>query len=266
MVQLYYSAPYTELDVQYKIENPVRILLAFGKVSVPAGQSVTTEITFSKEDMASYCDTYANADCTIWCWMLEGGDYTITLGKNSHEAWATETVSVADTIWYTGENIRQSDKDAQTGMNENGELLGYPAAAEADPDAAYVPVHNRFQDSTDYMHTEATILTRNDWAGTQPTTPESKELSQARLDRIIKFDIENDSLLGNNNSMISTDMQPVSKESNGLTLSDMRGLNFYDGTWDLLLNQLDYDSDELSNMLFNAAFTTRRWQAYQHRP
>lgn len=206
--------------------------------------------------MASYCDTYANADGTIGCWMLEGGDYTITLGKNSHEAWATETVSVAGTIWYSGENIRQSDKDAQTAMDENGELLGFPAVAEANPDAAYVPVRNRFQDSTDYMHSEATILTRNDWAGTQPTTPEPKGLSQARLDRIMKFDIENDSVLGNKSSMISTETQPASKESNGLTLSDMRGLSFYDGTWDLLLNQLDYDSDELSNMLFNAAFTT----------
>lgn len=256
VVQLYCTAPYTDLDKQYEIEKPVKILLAFDKVEVPAGQTVTAELSFSREDMASYCDTYDNGDGTTGSWMLEGGDYVITLGKNSHDAWATETISVAETIWYSGEQLRESDRNAQSAMDEQGQLLSYPAAAEADPEAAYTPVHNRFQDSTDYMHTEATILSRSDWNGTQPTEPEPKDLSQERLDRIMKFDIENDPILGNLNSKISTDVQPTSKEDNGLTLSDMRGLSFYDGAWDLLLDQLDYDSDELTNMLFNAAFTT----------
>lgn len=256
VVQLYYTAPYTDLDTQYEIEKATKNLLAFDKVAVAAGQSATVELTFNKEDMASYCYTYDNGDGTVGCWMLEEGDYTITLGKNSHEAWDTKTVNVASTVWYSGENLRQSDRDAQSAMDDEGNILNYPAAAEANPDAAYTPVHNRFQDATDYMHTDATILTRSDWTNTQPSVPETKALSEAYLNKILTFDYENDPVLGNNSSLISTDTQPASKQDNGLTLSDMRGLSFYDPTWDLLLDQLDYDSDDLSNMLFNSAFTT----------
>lgn len=261
VVQLYYTAPYTQMDTERRIEKATKNLLAFEKVAVKAGESQTVAITFNKEDMASYCYTYANADGTLGCWMLEGGDYTITLGKNSHEAWETRTVAVADTIWYSGMNLRRSDRDAQSAMDSEGNILDHPAAAEADPNAAYTPVHNRFQDATDYMLTEATILTRADWAGTQPQSPESKALSQARLDRLLTFDLENDPVLGNKNSAISTDVQPVSKQSNGLSLSDMRGRSFYDKDWDLLLDQLDYESEEVTNMLFNSAFTTGPIQA-----
>ena len=255
-VQLYYTAPYTSLDTQYEIEKATKNLLAFGKVEVAAGQSATVELTFNKEELASYCDTYDNGDGTTGCWMLEGGDYVLTLGKDSHNAWGTETVSVSETVWYSGEHIRKSDRDAQSAMDHDGNVLDYPAAAEREPDASYNPVHNRFQDATDYMHTDATILTRGDWANTQPTAPEAKALSEEYLNKIMTFDYENDPVLGNQNSLISTDVMPVSKADNGLTLSNMRGLSFYDETWDLLLDQLDYDSEELTNMLFNSAFTT----------
>ncbi|MBR2809817.1 MAG: glycoside hydrolase family 3 protein [Solobacterium sp.] len=256
VVQLYHTAPYTDLDQKYEIEKATKNLLAFDKVFVKAGSSETVTLVFNKEDMASYCDTYKNDDGSIGCWMLEEGDYTITLGKNSHDAWETHDIQIPQTIWYSGDNLRQSDRDAQSAMDEEGTVLNYPAAAEANPDAAYVSVHNRFQDATDYMHEEAALLTRADWKNTQPTAPQAKALSEERLNRLIHFDLENDPVLGNSSSLISTDVQPVSKQDNGLTLSDMRGLSFYDGTWDLLLNQLDYDSEEVTNLLFNSAFTT----------
>ena len=139
-------------------------------------------------------------------------------------------MSVSETVWYSGEHIRKSDRDAQSAMDHDGNVLDYPAAAEREPDASYNPVHNRFQDATDYMHTDATILTRGDWANTQPTAPEAKALSEEYLNKIMTFDYENDPVLGNQNSLISTDVMPVSKADNGLTLSNMRGLSFYDET------------------------------------
>ena len=35
-----------------------------------------------------------------------------------------------------------------------------------------------------------------------------------------------------------------------LTLSDMRGLDYYDPLWDELLDQIDYASDEINSALF----------------
>ena len=43
---------------------------------------------------------------------------------------------------------------------------------------------------------------------------------------------------------------PASNQKNGLTLSDMRGLSYYDEKWDTLLDQIDYSSSEMTQALF----------------
>ena len=40
---------------------------------------------------------------------------------------------------------------------------------------------------------------------------------------------------------------PESKQDNGLTLSNMRGISYYDAKWDELLDQIDYESDEIKD-------------------
>ena len=58
VVQLYYAAPYTQFDVDNKIEKPTANLIAFGKTAeIEPGKSDTVELSFTKEDMASYCYT-----------------------------------------------------------------------------------------------------------------------------------------------------------------------------------------------------------------
>lgn len=259
VVQIYYGAPYTELDVQNKIEKPTANLIAFDKTEILApGESEVLTLTFAKEDMASYCYIHENPNGTRGCYMLEAGDYEISLRENSHEVIDTQTTTIEDTIWYDGsddDHIRKSEKDAQDTAEENV--------------TEHIAATNEFENATTYMTdpevgNDVTILTRSDWENTQPTAP--TDLTRTASDKVIEWldysyttvdlgkgtwDDVNDPILGSNeNSKVYVAEMPKSKVDNGLTLSDMRGLDYSDPLWEDLLDQIDYDSDEITGALF----------------
>lgn len=225
-------------------------LVAFDKTSELApGASETVELTFTTDDMTSYCYTHANGDGTTGCYMLEAGDYIISLRGNSHDVIAQETVTQEETIWYDGsdeDHVRQTEKDAQSALDAEGNVLNTPA----NPDSTWVAATNQFQTSTDYMNTDSTILSRSDWANTQPKAAENhtKEISAAfatELGLENSFDVNTDPVLGNvEGSLIYATEQPVSNVDNGIVLSELRGLDYYDEKWDDLLDQIDWDGDQ----------------------
>lgn len=86
-----------------------------------------------------------NPDGTRGCYFLEAGDYRLTLGKNSHDAFDSVTIDVDKTVFYHADHPRQSERNAQQGENT-------------------VAATNHFDDVTAYMHEEGmTILSRADW-------------------------------------------------------------------------------------------------------
>lgn len=266
VIQIYYSAPYTAFDTQNKIEKSSVVLAAFDKTDeIAANGSKSYTLKFPVEDMASYCYTRNNQDGTSGAYVLEAGDYTISLRSDSHTVIDSETVTINDTEWFDNSNPRQSEKDAQSSMNDDGTVTGIPAKAEIDTSATFVAATNRFDEMNEYMSgSGVTIMSRTDFAGTFPTTPTVTEASDDILENLNRgkydlnpFDIENDPELGNNDSLISKTEKPVSKADNGLTLSSLRGLSYYDETWNDLLDQIDYGaSAELNKLMLSAAFKT----------
>jgi beta-glucosidase len=265
VLEVYYKAPYTSLDITNKIEKPTVNLIDFAKTSLlEPGAEEEIQITFAKEDMASYCYTHDNDDGTTGCYMLEGGDYEVSLRKNSHEAIATKTTNVSSTSWYTPDNPRQSEKDGQSALDNDGNPLGVPAKIQEDSSAKFVAAANQFEDSNTYMSkSSVTLLSRSDWKGTQPTRPESNVAAeQFVLDDVNhyspdNFDVNNDPNFGNvPGSLVYQKDAPTSKADNGLTVADMRGLDYYDKNWDSLLDQLDYSSDELKQLFYGGAYAT----------
>ena len=258
VVQLYYEAPYTEFDEEYSIEKAVKNLVAFDKVEVAAHGSETVTLTFPVEDMASYCYTRDNGDGTKGAYVLEEGDYKIYLGKNSHDDYGSASVTLNGTEWFDNSNPRQSEKDGQSLLDDQGEPLGIAANSEL----GFVAATNQFQDSSDYMTTHATILSRKNWTGTQPKAPEGKSFTapKAVCDAIdhysaSTFDYQNDPLLGNvEGSAVYQATAPTEKADNGLVLADMRGLDYYDDSRDLLLDQIDYSSDQIVALLYGGAY------------
>ena len=244
VIELYSTSPYTSLDEELGIEKPACQLVAFDKTSeLAAGEAEELTFTFSTDDLTSYAYAHENSDGTQGCYVLEAGDYVISLRENSHDVIAEATITFDETTWYDGsdnDHIRLSEKEAQSKLDDEG-------VPQVDETATFVAATNLFQDSSDYMNTDSTILSRADWAGTQPYTDEDKTISDQFTvdhDLFVTFDYATDPTYGNvEGSLVYAEEEPTSGADNGLTVSDMRGLDYDDEQWDLLLDQIDWDAD-----------------------
>lgn len=244
VAQLYFSAPYTELDAELGIEKPACSLVAFEKTEELApGASQMLELAFTWEDMASYSYRHENPDGSLGCYVLEAGDYVVSLRANSHDVLAEQTLTRAETLWYDGSDaahVRRSEREAQSRMELDGTVT-------VDESAQFTAATNRFQQSSDYMAVQSQVLTRADWAGTQPTYVEEKEIADEFAeghDLFVTFDPETDPTYGNvDGSLVYAAEAPTSGADNGLVLSDLRGAYFDDPRWDQLLDQIDWDAD-----------------------
>ena len=260
VVQLYGTAPYTELDAKERIEKPVCSLIAFAKTSLlDAGKSEEVTLTFSWDDLTSYAAYHDNGNGTTGCYMLEAGDYAISLRKDSHTVLDSKTLSRAETIWYDGSDdahIRQTEKDAQSILDNEGNPTGVPM------DGKFVAATNLFQISTDYMNANSTILTRTDWNGTQPKGVKEKAIDESFIPKLgleISFDPNTDPRFGNvEGSIVYTAEEPTSGADNGMQLSDLRGADYDDPRWEQLLDQIDFvkDKESIKGNLSGAGYLT----------
>ncbi len=196
VVEVYYNPPYTNGGIEKASAN----LIDFAKTDVlQPGESQTINVSFSEEDMASY-DTYGNG-----CYVLEAGDYEISINSDSHNAIASQTVSVADTVVYDENNARSTDDVAAT---------------------------NQFA----YAEGDVTYLSRADGFANYATATAAP--SNFTLAEDEKADFLNNSNYDPANYNNDSDEMPTTGAKNGMTLADMRGLSYDDEKWDTLLDQL----------------------------
>ena len=80
LAQLYVQQPYTDYDVENKVEKSAVMFLNSGKTEVPAGGTAEVTITVPTKYLASY--DYTNAKTYI----LDAGDYYFTAAAGAHEA------------------------------------------------------------------------------------------------------------------------------------------------------------------------------------
>ncbi|MCR5403029.1 MAG: glycoside hydrolase family 3 C-terminal domain-containing protein [Butyrivibrio sp.] len=197
VVQVYYNPPYTNGGIEKSAAN----LIAFEKTdSLKPGESDTVNISFTVEDMASY-DTYGEG-----CYVLDEGDYEISINADAHNKLATDTVNVPSRVVYNESNKRSTDMVAATNQ------FGF---AEGD----YFTYLSRADGFANYS--EATAA------------PKSYEMSDA--DKATYFNETNyDPTVYNNDS----DEMPVTGAKNGVKLADLRGVSYDDAKWDALLDEL----------------------------
>lgn len=223
VVELYYSAPYTKGG----IEKSAVVLGAFAKTGdLAPGASQTLTLAFKVEDMASY--DYKDEKAYV----LEAGDYTITVQSDSHTvAEGTEPMiyTVADTIVYDEKNPRSTDAVAAT--NQFDDVSG-----EFTDDAS----------QTDKIRN----MSRADFEGTFPTSPLGTDLmhaSDAARAGFAEYDVKA--------AAAASDAEmPATGKTSSLTLIDLRGLSYDDPKWDELLDSLTVD--QMTNMLLNGAYNS----------
>ena len=97
VVEVYYNPPYTNGGIEKSSAN----LIEFEKTNLlQPGESQTVTVTFSIEDMVSYDENNAKA------YVLEKGDYVISINSDSHTVLDQKTYTADDDVVYKEENKR----------------------------------------------------------------------------------------------------------------------------------------------------------------
>ena len=150
------------------------------------------------------------------CYVLDAGDYEIKLMNNAHDVIDSRTYTVKETVVYGEGNARSTDKTAAV---------------------------TRF---ADVQNGQITVYTsRSDWAG---TTPASRNDARTASEAVVKAFSEKAPYEVN-------DSDPaIIYADNGLTLTDMAGLDWNDPKWELLLQQLS--DEDMTAMILNGGWST----------
>lgn len=188
VVELYYTAPYTKGG----IEKSAVVLGQFAKTAVlQPGASETVTLTYPVKAMSSW-------DLKKAAYVLDAGDYIISLRENSHDVIDSKTLAI---------NAKTYERDEATNYE-------YSAL---------------FQDMTDYMNAYCTNLSRADFAGTFPSKPEPKTAASVGL-TFAQYDPAQ--------HVDPSDEMPTLGASNGIQLIDLRGKEKDDLLWEDLLDEL----------------------------
>ena len=194
------------------------VLAGFQKTKLlEPGESQALTISFAKEDMASY--DYTGVKAEGGSYVLEAGDYAINLQTDSHNVVDSRTVHVDADVIYNDANDGKRASDDETAVN-------------------------RFDDVS--YGDDVTYLSRADWAGTMPTERPAavKDATDEQIQALTSpAPLEN------------ADVEDiVTGKKNGLTLEDVRGLDYDDPKWNDLLDQVTLD--EMERLVGNAGWAT----------
>ena len=196
VVEVYYNPPYTNGGIEKSAVN----LVQFAKTGIlQPGASETLKISFSVEDMASFDDQNAKA------YVLEAGDYVISINKDSHNVIDSKTYTVPTTITYDENNKRSTDETAAVAL-------------------------------FDYAAGNVTYLSRADhFANYEAATAAPTDFEMSAEAKAGFYNHSNYDPTQFNNA---SDQMPTTGAKNGLKLVDLRGKDYDDPQWEKLLDQL----------------------------
>lgn len=214
VVEVYYNPPYTDGGIEKASKN----LAGFEKTKeLQPGESQKVTVKFDDDDMASYDYKGAKA------YVLEKGDYDISIQSDSHHVINHKAITVKDTVTYDSDsNTHNGDKTVAT--NQFDDVAG---------DVTYLSRADHFAN-----YKEATAAPTN-----FKMSDKAKETfyNNSNYDPK-KFDKDSDKM-------------PTTGAKNGLKLSDMYGKDYDDADWDKLLDQLTFD--DMDNLIANGGYGTQ---------
>jgi beta-glucosidase len=231
VVQVYLQKPYTDYDKDpsHLVEKSAVELVGFAKVSLKSGQDKTVTVEVEKERFKSY-DTYGKGT-----YILENGDYYLTVADNAHDA-------VNNILVEQGNTVEGKSYDDAHAMTYKATVRSATASDGVDAETyAYsdvnegVKIENQF-DFSDINRYEGkgsnsvTYVSRSNWAGTFPTQSAALSLTDKMAE-----DLKSYKALQEDGSQM-----PSYEEENGLQIAMLRGLAYNDPVWDDLLDQMSF--------------------------
>lgn len=220
VVEVYFTPPYINGGIEKASVN----LIEFGKTQIlEPGTSETISFEIPKEELASYDSTgikTANGG-----YVLEAGEYQVSVRANSHEVLDSEVFRVAEDVDYSQEG-RASDHTAAV---------------------------NQFQD---YSMGTVTYLSRADHFANMETALAAPTEDMYVMDEETRQNITDMSVAFYDPTKYDdpADEMPVTGADNGIKLAEMTGKDYDDPQWEALLDQLTVD--EMFNLVNLGGFQT----------
>ena len=251
VVELYAQSPYTDYDRANGVEKPAVELVGYAKTKLlEPGESQELTVTFDESQLAAYDHNAART------WILDAGTYYVTAAHNAHDA--ANNVLTAKGASVAG---NKSLADTYVPANTDVDVTTY-----ATDSLTGVAVTNHLDDAAG----DVTYLTRADWEGTfpthdgEPTSQVSTWGNEINGEDGVSYTygkVASSDLLAKLDSTDSGNPDVKAWEGgltygadNGLSLIDLRGLDYTDPLWDKLLDQLTPEDYNL--MISRAGYGT----------
>lgn len=219
-VELYASVPYTAYDKTNLIEKSAVQLLDYEKVEVKKGETEEVTLVADLSDLASYDSKVAKT------YILDEGDYYFSIGNGSHEAMNNILAAQGKTVNDGMDKAGNAD-NVKTWHHNSLDTNSFSTSANG------TKITNQLDnaDLNYYMQDKVTYLTRQDWDGTFP----ARMRLEANAEMIKQ--------LRNRTYEISTDDRVNTKwgvdhGDEQITLASLKGADFDDPLWDVLLEQI----------------------------
>lgn len=232
VVQLYVNTPYTQYDIDNKVEKPSVKLVGFEKTDTlePGGEQTLT-VSARLELVASYDYTKAKT------YILDSGTYYFAVGNGAHDA--------------MNNVLAAKGKTTADGMDYNGDtaqVKTYEKTGEVDTETCSVSDHSDTKitntlDSANinyYDGQDVTYLSRNDWSGTwsdgadglTATAEMIEDFAIGASDQETEATITADDIV----SGVSYDSDATS-----WTFKDLYGKEYDDPIWEELISQMSLE-------------------------
>ena len=236
-VQIYLSSPYTQYDIDNKVEKAAVQLVGFGKTGIiKAGESETITIQVDERDLASY-DAYG-----AMTYILDAGTYYLTAATDAHNAannvLAAHGKTMADGMDAEGNSALVYSWDMEFDSTTYSKSISGTEITNqldhADPNLYY---------GEDVV----TFLSRSNWSGTWRENIElaliEKMIPELQLNRWTGIgrdfyeypaEWENMPILDAKNGLTLYDMFEMDEDKDGIKANN----DYDDPAWDKLLENL----------------------------
>lgn len=214
VVETYYNPPYTNGGIEKASTN----LVGFEKTGVlKPGASQTVNVSFNDADMASYDSKKAKS------YVLEKGDYDISIQSDSHHVTDHQSLKIGQTIKYNSKsNTHDGDK---------------------------TPATNRF----DYTAGDVQYLSRaNHFANYAQTSAAPTDFKMSDKAKSEFINNKNYKVADHNKA---SDKMPTMGAKNNVKLADLRGKSFNDPKWNHLLDELTFD--DMDGLIATGGYGTK---------
>ena len=246
-VQIYFQSPYTQYDKENLVEKAAVELCGFDKKMIEAGKTEHFTITVEKKDLTSYDANKAKT------YILDDGDYYLTIGKNAHDA-------INNILAAKGADASRMDGEGKANLAAKWNNPTFDATTYAVSSTGYA-ITNQFDNANLNKYAgnggqTVTYLSRQDWTGTWPTTQVLKITEEMWADGLTHEESGRAAIAEKMKAAYYQGVtMPTVGKDNGLKVGSFATTERDDPSWAKLVEQVPYD--EMINVVYNGFHLTQ---------